>query len=388
VQPLECQRARFSIPADVHYINCAYMGPLPRVTQEAGIAGLQRKGVPTGIGPRDFFEDADRARALFAGLINAGPEGVAIVPAVSYGAATIAKNLRPEPGRRVIIAAEQFPSNVYAWRRMAAEHGLDVATVGPATPERRGESWNEALLAAVDDRVALIALPQVHWTDGTRFDLEAIGAAARQHGAAFVIDVSQSVGAMPFDVARVQPDAVLCAGYKWLLGPYGLSFLWLGPRFADAEPLEETWIGRRDSEDFRGLVAYRDEYQPGAARFDVGERSNFILLPMIVASLQLIREWTPGRIQAYCGRISAPVLAEAADLGFSIENANWRANHIFGLRLPPGLDINILQGALSEHNVHVSLRGSAVRISPNVYNDTNDMTEFAAALRAAAAAVA
>jgi selenocysteine lyase/cysteine desulfurase len=312
---------------------------------------------------------------------------VAIVPAVSYGAAVIAHNLRPERGARVVVAAEQFPSNVYAWRRLAAEHQLKLHTVSAPPGERRGESWNQALLTAIDERTALVALPQVHWTDGTRFDLEAIGAKARQCGAVFVVDATQSVGALPFDVMRIGADAVLCAGYKWLLGPYGLGYLWLGPRFDDAAPLEETWIGRRESEDFRGLVAYRDDYQAGAARMDVGERSNFILLPMAVASLELLTEWGADRIQDYCARTTAPAIAAAAELGFTAEDAAWRGAHLFGLRAPPGVDISVVQRALAERAVYVSLRGSAIRVSPNVYNDGNDMGAFAEALRAAAATV-
>ena len=385
---LDCQRAQFAIPARVHYLNCAYMGPLPLVAQEAGITGIRRKAVPTEIAPRDFFDDANRARALFAGIIGASDASrVAIVPAVSYGAAIIAHHLRPERGARIVVAAEQFPSNVYAWRRLAAERDLELHTVPAPASERRGESWNEALLAAIDERTMLVALPQVHWTDGTRFDLEAIGARARQRGAVFVVDATQSVGALPFDVTRIGADAVLCAGYKWLLGPYGLGYTWFGPRFDTAAPLEETWIGRRDSEDFRGLVAYRDDYQPGAARMDVGERSNFILLPMAVASLELLTEWRADRIQDYCARLGTPAIASAVELGFVAEEPAWRGAHLFGLRAPPGVDIAVVQGALAERSIYVSLRGNAIRVAPNVYNDENDVGAFAEALRAAAATV-
>lgn len=386
--PLACQRAQFSIPADVHYLNCAYMGPLPQAVQEAGIAGLRRKAVPTGIAPSDFFEDAERARRLFAGLIGApDPARVALVPAVSYGAAIVARSLRPRRGGRVVMLEGQFPSNVYAWRSLADREGLDVVTVKPPDHGPRGEAWNRALLDAIDERTVLVALPQVHWTDGTRFDLAAAGRAARAQDAIFVVDATQSIGAMSFDVAGCGVDAVFCAGYKWLLGPYGMGFTWLGPRFDDAVPLEETWIGRGGSEDFRGLVDYRDDYQPGAARFDVGERSNFILLPMLVAALELVTEWSPARIQDYCAHLMRPAIDDARALGFDVEPEEWRSAHLFGLRTPGGLDNAVLQAALAERGVHVSLRGSAVRVSPNVYNDARDATAFVEALRAATAAV-
>jgi selenocysteine lyase/cysteine desulfurase len=213
----------------------------------------------------------------------------------------------------------------------------------------------------------------VHWTDGTRFDLAAIGRAARAAGAALVVDGTQSVGALPFDVRELQPDALICTGYKWLLGPYSIGAAYFGPRYDHGEPVEENWIARRGSEDFQRLVEYEDEYSPGAGRYDVGERSNFILLPMFVAALRLILEWTPERIQQYCENLVSEPIERARALGFTVEEDRWRGAHLFGVRTPAGLDIGTLQKALQRRNIFTSLRGSALRLSPNVYNDESDL---------------
>ena len=284
--PLACQKEAFSLPDDLHYLNCAYMGPLPVVAEEAGVRALRLKRIPTSIGPEDFFQDSDALRRLFAGLVNA-PDSrrVAIHPAASYGVATAARNLPLEAGQEVVVVGEQFPGNVYAWRRRADEVGARVRTVARPGGPAPGAAWNEALLEAIGPETGIVAVPTVHWTDGTRFDLGAVGARARRFGAALLVDGTQSVGAVPFDVQEVRPDALVVAAYKWLLGPYALALTWVGPRFDDGVPLEETWIGRKGSEDFNGLVEYTDEYQPGAGCYDVGERSNFALLPVAVASL-------------------------------------------------------------------------------------------------------
>ena len=381
IPALECQRSQFSLPEAVHYLNCAYMGPLPRVAQEAGAAAILRKAVPSGIVAADFFRESDEARALFAQLIGApDPQRVAIIPAVSYGIAIAARNLPCSRGQRIVVAAEQFPSNVYGWRRLARERGAQLHTVAsPVAEPPRAAAWTDAILNAIDATTCIVALPHVHWTDGTRFDLERIGERARAAGAALVIDGSQSIGAMPFDFPRIQPDAVLCAGYKWLLGPYAVSFGWFGPRFDDGVPLEETWLGREGSEDFQGLVDYRDEYQPGALRYDVGERSNLILMPMAIAALRLVASWGATRVQQYCRALCGDVIAEASELGFSVEPDEGRGAHLFGLRVPLGLDLRALHAALQSRGVFASLRGSALRVSPNTYNDARD----AAALRTA-----
>jgi len=200
-----------------------------------------------------------------------------------------------------------------------------------------------------------------------------------------VVDGTQSVGALPLDIAEVRPDALIVAAYKWLLGPYSVGLGYFGPRFDDGVPLEETWIGREKSEDFQNLVHYRDAYQPGALRYDVSERSNFALLPMAIASLRLVTEWRPARIQEYCRRLISDALDEAAALGFTVEDEAWRGSHLFGLRMPATIDLAGLKAALERRKVVASLRGSALRLAPNVYNDTSDVEALMDGLREAVA---
>jgi selenocysteine lyase/cysteine desulfurase len=250
----------------------------------------------------------------------------------------------------------------------------------PETIEGRGRGWNARVLEAIDRQTAIVAIGHVHWTDGTRFDLEAIGAAARQVGAALVVDGTQSLGAMPFDVARIQPDALIAATYKWLMGPYSMGFAYLGPRFDGGEPLEETWIGRAGSENFKELVHYRDDYQPGALRYDVGERTNFALMPMTIAALEQVLDWQPERIQEYCRVLTAPLVERVRTLGYTVEDPEFRGAHLFGLRAPAGTDITAIADRLRARKVYVSLRGSAIRVSPHVYNDAPDVEALMVAL--------
>lgn len=382
---LLCQREQFSLPDDVHYLNCAYMGPLSRAVQQAGVAGVLRKANPSTLTAADFYEESNQARALFARLINVeDPNRIAIIPSASYGIAAAARNLSCAAGQNIVITAEQFPSNVYAWRKLARLRKAQLRTVSALSVQQRGSAWNEALVDAIDERTAIVAIPHVHWTDGTRFDLERIAARARSFGAAVIIDGTQSVGALPLDVQAIRPDALVCAGYKWLLGPYSLGFAYFGPRFDQGEPLEENWIAREGSEDFRALVNYRDEYQPAALRYDVGERSNFALMPMAVTALQQILEWQPARIQSYCQQLFDQTVPELRALGFAVESSEWRSAHLFGVRMPSSVDLQTLHADLQRANVSVALRGTALRISPNVYNDAADVQALLNVLRISA----
>lgn len=371
---LSCQRAAFSLPDGAHYLNCAYMSPLPRAVEAAGVEGMQRKRLPTRIQPEDFFTESDRVRRGFAKLIGASDaRRIAIMPAVSYGMATVAQNLTLHAGQNIVQVEEQFPSNVYAWHRLADEVGAEIRVVSAPETFPRGASWNERILNAIDASTGLVAVAPVHWADGTRFDLESIGERARDVGAAFVVDGTQSVGALPFDVDTVRPDALVCATYKWLFGPYGMALAYLGPRFDDGVPLEETWLGRRDSDDFSGLTEYESAYQPGMARYDMGQRSNPVLLPMTAAALELVLEWRPERIQAYCARLTKRLIDAAPSMGLRVEDTAWRGAHLFGLRLPDGASTHELKALLAEQDIAVSVRGSALRVAPNVYNTSGDI---------------
>ncbi len=363
------------------------MAPVSQRVADAAHAAVDRLRVPSRLGPSDFFEQSDNVRRLFAQLIGSTGERVAVVPSVSYGMSTVARNTRLATGQSVVVLDEQFPSNVYTWRRACDAAGAMLKTVTtPEMDDGRGRGWNQALLDAIDEQTAVVAIPELHWTDGTRFDLKRVGEKARGCGARLVIDGTQSVGAMPFDIQGIQPDAVVCAGYKWLMGPYSLGLAYFGPAFDDGAPIEENWITRRGSQDLGGLVRYQEAYQPGAVRYDVGERSNFILMPMLEAGLSQVLDWGPAAIQAHCRDLISDVVPQLRGLGAWIESEEYRASHLFGIRLPGGLDMATVQTALETHHVSVSVRGNAVRVAPHVYNDAADLRALVDTLREAVSA--
>ncbi len=372
------QRALFDIPREVAYLNCAYMSPLLTEAVEIGRAALARKARPWTIRPADFFTDTARARDLFARLIGADAAGVALVPAASYGIATAVANLPLRAGQTVVVAADQFPSNLHPWTAAAAAAGATVVT---ATPGPDGD-LTAAFLAAIDARTAVVACAQCRWTDGALVDLVRVGAAARAAGAALVLDLTQSCGALPIDMAAVRPDFLVAAAYKWLLGPYSTGFLWIAPERRDGRPLEQHWLGRDGAEDFTRLVDYAAAYAPGARRFDMGEAPNFALLPMVCAALERLIAWTPAAIQATLAARTAEIAARAAPLGLTASDPALRAGHFLGLGFaaapPAGLP-----DRLAAAGVHVSQRGASLRVTPHLYNDDADVDRLIAALAAA-----
>jgi selenocysteine lyase/cysteine desulfurase len=237
------------------------------------------------------------------------------------------------------------------------------------------------VLDAIDEATAIVAVPNVHWTDGSLVDLGAVGARAREVGAALVVDATQSLGALPLSIDSVQPDFLACASYKWLLGPYSTGFLYAHPRWHHAAPLEHNWQNRANSEDFAGLVDYKDAFQPGARRFDVGERSNFALMPMVVAALEQLEAWGVDAIAASLQSKTDIIADEARARGLHVAERTERGPHMLGVRFPGGAPSGIL-ASLADENVHVSLRGDSIRISPHLYNRDEDIERLFGVLSA------
>jgi len=369
------QRHLFDIPEDIAYLNCAYLGPLSNAAVAAGRQATGRKAHPWEIGSGDFFSDTEIARALFARIINAPEDDVALVPAASYGISVAARNLPLKPGETVVALAEQFPSNVYAWRESADGAGAELVTV--ERPEHG--DLTRGVLDAMDERTAVVALPHCHWADGALLDLGIIGQRCRELGAALVLDVTQSAGVMPLDVAAIQPDFLVTACYKWLLGPYSFGFLYVAPHRQNGTPIEFNWRARLGSEDFSALVNYQDSYLPGARRFDVGECANFHTIPAVIAALRQLHDWGVAAIAQTLAARTLGIAERAGALGLESLDAEQRAGHFLGLRFPRGIPKGLLHG-LKKYNVYVSVRGDSLRITPHLYNDDADVDRLMHAL--------
>jgi selenocysteine lyase/cysteine desulfurase len=372
--PLPLQRRLFDIPDDVAYFNCASLAPQLETARQAAEASLRRRARPWLIGSGDWFTEAEERRSLFARLAGVDPEGVALVPATSYGLAVAAANLTAAPGQRVLVLAEDYPSNYYTWQSFARRTGATVAAVA----RRDGQTWAEAVLDALDERTRVVAVLAAHWTDGATVDLAEVGVRARAVGAALVVDASQALGATPLDLAAIQPDYLVCVGYKWLLGPFGLGYLYVAEPHRDGVPLEENWISRRNSEDFAGLVDYQDRYQPGARRFDVGQRTHFETTPMAVAALRQLLDWSVPRIAATLRQTTDRIQAEAGALGLSLTSTD-RGPHMLGLRLPPEARRRVA-AALTDAGVFAAVRGSSLRVSPHLWTTEEDIGRLVGAL--------
>lgn len=380
---LACQRDEFDIPRDVAYLNAASWSPLPRAVQAAGQAGIALKARPWGITAEHIASQCARARAAAARLINAAPEDVALIPSISYGVAVAGRILPVPAGSRVLVLGDDHSSPVLEWLQHAPAGGYTVETV--ARPE--DGDWTAAVLAAITRPgaapLALISISSVHWADGGLVDLAAVAQAQRKAGAMLLVDATHHAGVMPLDVQALDPDVLIFPTYKWVLGPYGRSFLYIARRWQGGVPLEQTGSARRRvSSEAKPYMADLG-FTEGAKRFDMGERDHLMGLQMATAGMELMAEWGHAAISARLAWLTGLLAEGLAGTGVEIPQAHLRAPHVLSLGFPGGMRPGLIE-ALAERQVHVAPRLGRMRISPHVYNDEEDVAAFVTAFRALA----
>ena len=371
---LSAQKHLFQLPDDIVYLNGAYMSPLMKSVEEAGITGIYKKRNPSTIHPDDFFNEAGEIFSKAGTIINASPRQVAIIPSSSYGLKSVVNNLPLNNGKYAITVGEEFPSDYYTILGWCKKNDKSLRVIlPPGYSGERGKKWNDKILEAINNDTAVVIISSIHWTDGTKFDLQKIGERCKEVNALFVVDGTQSVGALPIDVAAYHIDALVCAGYKWLLAPYSIGFAYFSEYFNQGIPLEDSWMNKQNASDFTRLTSYVDGYNPGAARYNVGEFSNFILAPMLNRSLGQIIDWDISLIQDYCRNLIKPLIQALKKKDFWVEDENYRASHLFGFLLPKTHSSSHIIEKLQERKIFVSIRGDAIRVSVHIYNTAEDI---------------
>lgn len=372
---LPSQRHLFSIPSDVTYLDAAYMSPIPNSAAEAGAKGSLVKAAPWDMTIGNYYDDVERARELAASFIGATADDIAVIPATSYGIAVAASNVPVPPGSVIIMMDNEHTSHRYAWYELAQQKGARVVTA----PRAPGQSWGEALVATIrgsDAPVAVVAGTLVHWFEGMTVDIEAVADAARSVGASLVMDGTQWVGALPFDVSRVRPDFLSFATYKFLLGPYRLAFLYADRAWHDnGRPIEFHSWNRRGGERPDFYLETMPGYLPGARRYDMGERSDFAVLPVAIKALELLQEWGVPAVNERLAYLNGLIWSEAERRAFSGPPPEFRAPHIAVVELGDRHRPDLARD-LKLHKAIVTIRGTKMRVTPHVYNEERDIVRL------------
>ena len=360
------------------YLNCAYQGVFPNATVARIQEACELKRHPERLAERDYFEPQERVRAIFARLIGAQPDEVALTTSATEGIGIVARGLEFRPGDEVVVASTNFPSNLLTWLHLR-RRGVRVAVLEP----RDGYLHLEDVAGAVNPRTRILALDWVGYTTGVRIDLVAFGELAHRHGGLFVVDATQGVGAIELNVHDLPVDALAVAGYKWLLGPYGAGFAYLGSHVQDRLELDVVnWLSAEGSDEFDALPE-NEVTLPRAARiFDAGETASFLNLHAAEASLQYVEQAGIGSVNRHCRNLIDRLSEGLRGRGLALSAAadSERRSTILGFHGGSLQATQTLHERLERARISVSLRRGIIRVSPYLYNTEADIDRLLAAL--------
>jgi len=364
---------------DATYLNLAAQSPMPKAAHRAVQTAIEWKKNPHHISDSAYFEVPNRIRASLAKLIGAQPEEIALTTGASSGMSAVAYGLTWKPGDEVLTARGEFPLQYATWKPMEAREGITMKVVAP----RDRFLTADDLIAAMTPRTRMISVSMVRFDNAVRLDAARLAAVCHAQGALLLLDVSQCCGGIPLDVAKLGADFLVCAGYKWLLSPYGTGFFWAkNEHTANMRPGPFYWAAAEGAENFHSLSFEDPKPAPGARRWDMAETSNYFNFAAMDASVQFVLEFGPETVQAH-NRKLIDFLFERLPKdrcvpASPLDSAQRGPYGCFTARSPE--KTVELYHKLVKEKVITSLREGNIRVSPHLYNTERDIDRLISAI--------
>ena len=269
---------------DATYLNVAAQGPMPRSSLQAVQQSLEWKKFPHKMPDSAYFDVPNQIRSSIAQLIGAKKEEIALTTGASTGAAAVAYAIDWKPGDEILLARGDFPLQYSIWKPMEQRDALKVHIVSASN------RWLTAddLIGSLTAKTRLVSVSLVRFDDGSLLDAAKLSAACHAQGTLLLLDVSQCCGAMPINVAELGADFLVCAGYKFLLSPYGTGFFWLKEQLiSKMRPGPFYWQAVEGAHDF-GTLVFPNPKAASAQRWDSAETANYFNLAGMRASLEFV----------------------------------------------------------------------------------------------------
>ncbi len=364
---------------DATYLNLAAQSPMPKVAHRAVQTAIEWKKFPHHIADSAYFEVPNRIRASIAKLIGASSEEIALTTGASSGMSAVAYGLTWKPGDEVLTARGEFPLQYTTWKPMEAREGIVVKVVAP----RERFITADDFLAAMTPRTRLVSVSLVRFDNAVLLDAARIAAACHAQGALLLLDVSQACGGMPLDVNVLGADFMVCAGYKWLLSPYGTGFFWARNEHTEKmRPGPFYWAAAEGAENFHSLAFENPKPVRGARRWDMAETSNYFNFAAMDASLQFVLQFGPETVEAHNRKLIDFLFErlpkDRCVAASPLDSAHRGPYGCFAARTPE--KTAELYQKLVKEKIIISLREGNIRVSPHLYNTERDIDRLIAAI--------
>jgi selenocysteine lyase/cysteine desulfurase len=357
---------------DVTYLNFAAHAAIPRVALNAVQSSIAAKMRPHIVDDGSFFSVAASLRQTLATLIGANPDEVALTTGAGAGLAAIAYALKWSVGDEVVMALGEFPVQYATWKPMEAREGIKVRIAVP-----RGQFMqSDDLVATMTPSTRVVSVSHVRFDDGSLLDVSPLAAACKRNGTLLVLDVSQSCGAIPMNVRSLGADFIVCAGYKYLLSPWGTGFLWTRrENFDSLRPGPYNWLSQ-GVKSFAQLNYVNPEPAPSLSRWDSAEAASIynFNLTVMEASAKFVLHAGPALIRDHC-RGLIEYFGERLPDGYRLASPRQASQRgVFGcIEAGSRADTESVYQTLRDEGFVVALREGKIRVAPHLLNSTQDM---------------
>src|SRR5215467_9367811 len=365
----------------VTYLNLAGNSPIPKGAIKRMLEAIEWKKFPQRIPDAAFFDVPNRLRASIAQLVGGRAEEVALTTGASTGMSAVAYGMEWRPGDEVITASGEFPLQYATWKPMEEREGIKVTVVRPGGAFHTAEDF----IAALSPRTRLVSLSHVRFDNGAMVDAQKLAAACHAQGALLLLDVSQSCGAVPLDVTRIGADFLVCAGYKWLVGPFGTGFFWAKhEHIAKMRPGPFYWMAAEGVNNFADLATAPPRPANAAKRWDAAETANYYDLAALEGGVELVLRAGVETVAEHNHRLIEQLFARLPKDRCVVASPKERAD-----RGPYGCfearsreKTHELYQKLRSENVITSLREGKIRVSPYLYNTERDIDRLISVITA------
>ncbi|MGB9741335.1 MAG: aminotransferase class V-fold PLP-dependent enzyme [Candidatus Bathyarchaeia archaeon] len=367
MQKIEEIRGQFPITQNKVFLNHAAQSPLPKP-----VADVVRKYADefSNFGTTSI-EWKDCGKPLFAKLIGARPEEIALVENTSAGLNIAANVLRYPKGSKIVTTDLEYPSVVYPWLRKGL--GVKVEYVKSVD----GKILLEDVEKAVDDKTVALAVSHVEYANGFRNDLKALSEIAHEHGAYLIVDAIQSVGALQVNVKRDDVDFLATACYKWLLSPPGCGYLYVkGELIEKFEPPFVGWASVKqevfDTVNFWDI--WHLDLSPTASRFEFGSPS-FISFLGAAEAMKMLLGFGMKNIERRIITLTDYLIDAIKGLDLKLQTPEEKQCRSGIINFKVDKPAEVIQ-RLSQKSIVVSARANGVRVSPHFYNTEKEIDKL------------
>lgn len=361
----------FSISNGHAWLNAASEGPIPKIAVQALQEAVVWKSSPHLLSIPKFQQVPIELKQSLAQLLNVNHEDIILGNSATYGLHLLANGLTFNNGDEIILMQNDFPTNILPWLSLEKK-GIVVRQLKPQGYVLTADE----IMKAITPSTKAVCLSYIHTFSGHALDVEAIGKLTQEYGILFIVNLSQAAGAFPVNLARLPIDAVVGAGYKWLLGPYGTGYCWMKKEIREKLNYPQNyWISLMNESDLshEGPLVLRENNL--SRRYDVFGTANFFNFVPWKASIDYLLSIGIDQIQAHNQTLVEKLRCELVREGYQLispKEKNKQSNIVVFSHQDALRNASLAQG-LKEKGVHLALWKNKLRASPHIYNQMSDI---------------